>query len=223
MGVPKWPPIPLALAQGERRESEQRVARESPASLERVDERGRGRREAADQHPAARERGDAEARAITAPNPLRGVGREADAVELADDRDRCEVRARLCETESIEGGFVVSSRSRLGRRGPLPATACRAPNAGAAAQDEPIVEEPAIAIADRYRAVEHGEAPRFAERDPAGGKGVEEDETGRLGQIDVDRLPQGRARERNRVVGHPLDDRARPERDPHALESFLAL
>jgi hypothetical protein len=98
---------------------------------------------------------------------------------------------RLGKPGSIERGIVLPRRP---------------------AQDEPVVQKPAARVADRDRALEQGESPRFAGRYPSGGKGVDEDEPGGLVELDIDGLTQRRARERDGVVGHPLDDRARADR-----------
>src|SRR6267143_4368258 len=165
-GAPREPDAALALAQGERRKSEQRTTREPPAPFDRIDERGRRRRQTADEHPAARQRGHSETRRIPVCDKLLDVGCETFAVERADDRDRPEVRTRLGKAEPLEGRIVLDVTSRLGRRRPGPATTCSAHNAGAAPQDEPVVDKPAVLVVDRNGAVEHGEPPRFAERDP---------------------------------------------------------
>src|SRR5262249_28310278 len=145
--VTNAPLVVLALAQSKRGQAEERAAREPPAAVDCIDERRRGRRQAADEDAATRQHRRPEARGVSAgPEPL-DVGSEAIAGERAEDGDRREVWARLGEPEPVEG---------------------RPPRVSAA-QDEAILEKPAAGIAHGDGALEDGEPPRFAERDPAGG------------------------------------------------------
>src|SRR5206468_2288522 len=90
------------LSESERRQPQKRPAPSPPAALDRIDERGRSRRQAADERPAAREYGHPEARGAFVRAEALDVGREAACVECPDDRDRREVRMRLGEAEPIE-------------------------------------------------------------------------------------------------------------------------
>src|SRR5438876_4051837 len=139
--------------------------------------------EAADEGAAARELGDTDLDVPALCGATRHVGRESRLVEGAEDRDGRQVGVGFGESEPVPSGLV--------RRAPLP-------------EDEPVAQEPALPIADRDGALQKGEPPRLAARDPARRKRVDEDEPGVLVHLDVDRLAEGRPGERDRLIGHPL-------------------
>src|SRR4029450_10175931 len=134
----------LALSEREGWQSEESPAAEAPAGFDRVEELWRAGRETGEQQCAAGGHGDADPPGIDAGALLPEVVCEALAVEAPDDRDRGEVRMRLCVAEAIPRGVL-----------PRP----RAP------QREPVVQQPARAIPHRHGAVEEGELPRLAATD----------------------------------------------------------
>src|SRR2546430_16445412 len=69
--LPIW--NPLTLPQGERGKSEKGTAGQPPAGLDRIAERGRGRRQAADERPAAGQRGRSGERCVGERGRSRGA------------------------------------------------------------------------------------------------------------------------------------------------------
>ena len=74
-----------------------------------------------------------------------------------------------------------------------------------------------MTITDTQRAVEQREAPRLTAGDTTGRKRVDGDQDAALCDVGAKHLPEGGARERNRVVGHPLQACVRGDPEPDTL------